>query len=774
MKRNNKKLLTILLAGMLCAATAGTVAAIAPVDASAATAKTYALTSVFSSGNATNVNNVVKSEGNKTKFVLSNGDSVKYDRNLAIQWFEAENQAKYTNIAFTFEDSNFQSVSFTFKSLPMHATKEDYSVNVIKFINTEGSLKVKVIADGQKEGDISEVSAPIVVNAETVLTLSAGSEIGQYSVNIGGTKVGEFANVGAKYFCTSTGSDDKANALEVSAACETGKTTKIALNSINGQSFALTDNKITDNAKPVMVVNEDVNEFLLGTRFQLDYNFIDVLADSISTTNASYYYQYNPTDTKVDYDSLLEIKKNGTYFMETVYKEGDETTTVYKENGAEYVSIKFNPKDGTFIDGEGDYKKAEYMLSWYANSTHTIGEVDYLVFNRNQTGPNYNNWTPADVQAYNDALANKAKGVSGGSNAEIELPSLAWLIEDANNGYNSLKFTISYKTHSSSSPTPISNKTSSELKIDAEEPGEYQFKVFATDAAGNAMYAKDKEGVDVKVTASNVWELDSIPVFSYTIAAKGLKPGENADKTTSDTKNIGETFTMSEVEIVGITGSKGSAYSLYKLDVNKYTGKGTITANDLSQIKFETLKKNAASIVNAKLSEGVTADKIDYVEVNKLAYAQALALRIGGDANKLASEIFVAIDEYNADIPADTEDWNNSDNKFEWKPASRSFKTAESGTYLILADYWDTEMEYVDHIPAYRLVEVNSPKDVIKGETEWLKNNIVSVVLFSVAALMLILIIILLLVKPSDETLEDVDEKIIAKRKQATDKNKKK
>jgi hypothetical protein len=47
MKRNNKKLLTIMLAGMLCSATIGTAAAIAPVNASAATAQSYALTDIF-------------------------------------------------------------------------------------------------------------------------------------------------------------------------------------------------------------------------------------------------------------------------------------------------------------------------------------------------------------------------------------------------------------------------------------------------------------------------------------------------------------------------------------------------------------------------------------------------------------------------------------------------------------------------------------------------------------------------------------------------------
>ena len=120
-----------------------------------------------------------------------------------------------------------------------------------------------------------------------------------------------------------------------------------------------------------------------------------------------------------------------------------------------------------------------------------------------------------------------------------------------------------------------------------------------------------------------------------------------------------------------------------------------------------------------------------------------------------------------------TEEWAASDNKYNWKPDSRSFTAATSDLYLIMADYWDTDMKYVDHAPAFKLVEVESAKDIIKGETEWLKNNIVSVILFAIAGVMLILIIILLLVKPSEETLEDVDEEIIAKRKQATDKNKK-
>ena len=93
--------------------------------------------------------------------------------------------------------------------------------------------------------------------------------------------------------------------------------------------------------------------------------------------------------------------------------------------------------------------------------------------------------------------------------------------------------------------------------------------------------------------------------------------------------------------------------------------------------------------------------------------------------------------------------------------------------YIILADYYDSELPAIDRVMAYQLIEVASEADVIRGETEWLKNNLVSVILFSVAGLMLILIIILLLIKPSDETLEDVDAAAAKAKAKAKEKKKK-
>ena len=124
---------------------------------------------------------------------------------------------------------------------------------------------------------------------------------------------------------------------------------------------------------------------------------------------------------------------------------------------------------------------------------------------------------------------------------------------------------------------------------------------------------------------------------------------------------------------------------------------------------------------------------------------------------------FIVINEYDERItqenaPAEWEAYN----KYKWSSKSQSFYTAEEGTYLIVADYEEKETPAV-RIMGYKVISVESKADVIKGQTDWLKNNITSVILFSIAAVMLVLIVILLLIKPSDETLEDVDEQVDGK-----------
>ena len=92
----------------------------------------------------------------------------------------------------------------------------------------------------------------------------------------------------------------------------------------------------------------------------------------------------------------------------------------------------------------------------------------------------------------------------------------------------------------------------------------------------------------------------------------------------------------------------------------------------------------------------------------------------------------------------------------------------------MFADYYDDLKPTFSRVSAYKIIRTEEKADVNQGETQWLKDNLVSVILFSVAAVMLILIIILLLIKPSDETLEDVDEKANEKNEEKDEKKSKK
>ena len=138
------------------------------------------------------------------------------------------------------------------------------------------------------------------------------------------------------------------------------------------------------------------------------------------------------------------------------------------------------------------------------------------------------------------------------------------------------------------------------------------------------------------------------------------------------------------------------------------------------------------------------------------------------DSPSCACACFKKIEAYNAKITEENDPaaWE-AYNKYNWNVSSKSFKTVEEGEYLILADFWEKELP-MQRASAYKVVIVETEEDVTKGDSKvmaWIKNNMVSVVLFGVAAVMLILIIILLLVKPSDETLDDVDKEVEKKKK---------
>ena len=801
MKRKNKKLITLLLAGAMCATMVGGFVAQNSVRSTAAET-TYALSELFAEtkGDADDETDVIGAEkkGDATTetaaFTLADGDSVWYKNDLAFKWFKAKDEAQYLTMKFALKDLNFKSLTFTVESDSSVASEDEKAINSVKLVNDNG-VKAYVVngkTDEVEDGDKKDVT--LTAGDEVVIALKEGTEYGEFKVELNGTEIGSFKNVGSNY---ANYSYEETYPLTIEAKCDGTNKTVVYLNEINGQKFDNITTKegvegasgklVKDTAAPVLVVNEELNGFSLGSAFSLSYEKIDVLQTS-SLVETKKYYQYDPTDSATDFVTL----STSTYFMDTVYytngtevsaeaKEGYTATSVYKVDNKEYVAVEFTLADNAFNADDGEWAKSKIDLSWYATRSEekTVGENkrDYLILDRNDSGAEYIGITIENgknefvdetefknqVATFQTELEKAAEDVYAGSNSYIYFPSFEWLFKD-DNGYRNLKFTISYKTASSTSAKTSSGLSASGLKLSASEEGKYEFKIFATDKEGNTMqYYLD--GEKVAVSTSNIWDIDEIPSFSYTIKNRGLKVEDKTNASSRrDTKILYETYTFSDATVIGAT-SKKSDYALYKLDLDAYND--TLDANEkqitrtvLSGITYEKLQKAL---------EGKIVGADDYFELYIDAYAGLIADAVNGEKSAVLKCFENKIEKYNERITEDDEEYE-AYNKYEWQKSSNaSFKTMEEGEYLIVADYWKEELP-MQRAMAYKLVIVESEADVIKGETQWLKNNVVSVVLFSIAGVMLVLIIVLLLIKPSDETLEDVDAKVEEKKNKKKEK----
>lgn len=769
------------------------------------TAKTYALSSVFNGTNA----GIGASDAKVAQFTLSDAGSVTYKNDLALNWYEANDQGeaeeKFFNVKFAFADVNFKEITLSMDAASAWATKEDLSTNTVTFKNDSGALGVYVNDEKTAATTIAAADAKKALSLRFAESAVDGEFKVQYAIENGEyNELGVFENIGANYAEYSNTTDDESFPLTFEASITTADAkTSVLLYELNGQSFENVDgnNEVEDTAEPVLVVNEELGGFLLGTAVTLDYKVIDVLNTKNLTTPVLGFYQWTPANENApqfkldDSNAFAEdsdykkLTTSSTYLMDTVYyvkdgnvvaadTEGATATSVYKENKNEYVSILVQIGDGTFKDVKCD-------LSWYASEAAKVTKdgQGYILVNKNEEGPTYNTDyvkedTAFDADAYaedtvwkdfQEALAAAAKDVVAGSNSTIRFPSFKWLIND-NNGYRNLKFTISYKTPSSTSASTSSSLSYNALKLSVSTAGLYEFKIFAVDKAGNAMQCKDMENDNelVDVTSSNIWDLEQIPSFTFEIKNGTLEVDEPTKATDKkDTVSLDTTYTLSDIDVIGANSLKED-YALFKVNLDAYNATAEsgklLSQSALTAISYEDLAKQ------------ITEDKIkaadDYFELYITAYAEVLAKEVGTTADKI-KPCFTQIKEYDSRITEDNdaEAWN-AYNKYNWSPSSQNFKTAEEGTYLILADYYEEEI-YTQRATAYQLVVVESEADVIEGETQWLKNNMVSVILFSVAGVMLILIIILLLVKPSDETLEDVDVKAAKKTEKKTKKSKK-
>lgn len=767
MKRSNKKLLTFMLAGALCAVTAGGALSLGTVKTSAAKeVGEYALSDIFLTEKAI----VGCDDSNVTTFSLSDNGVVKFTRDLAFKWYEGAESAKYLALRFAFQDMNFEKVEFVVESASAWASSADKASNVITFTKEGGAVAVSV------NGGTPTTTS---IQANTAIELSlAGSETdGSFNVTLkvadgAASKIGAFVNVGENY---SGYAYNKMIPLQIKADMPDGAegdsaTTVVALNEINGQSFENikkdgNDYLVKDTAAPVLVVNEEIGGFLLGTKFDINYEKVDVLQDS-NLTGSMKYYQWSPKDETTAY---VDNDSTSFFFNDLVYEKDGKTTSVYMEEGAEYVSVKITLGDKVFKDDEGDFAKKTYELTWYADEASIVkkGDVDYIVMDRNTAGATYSNIV-ADAEtsknvivdeenyqekldAFQKVLEQQADKTYVGQNFNI--PSIKWLIED-NNGYRNLNFIVSYKTVASDTAEVTNSLAYNKLQFAVKHEGLYEFKIFAKDKAGNEMKYYLENGELASVTAENVWDIEEIPSFKFEIKNKGLIIDEatyiNASQRKAE-EDVGDKYTLSDLKVYG-AASVSEDYALYRVNEDKANAIG-LTTEVLASVDFKALNDAVKAEIKGLQDEYFTT----YFNVYAKLLADKLGEKVTVDAVKACFEEINEFDDA-IDEKLHEAEWNKS-NKYNWSKSSQSFTVAEVGNYVILADYWMEQLP-AQRAMGYKVVFAESEANIIAGEKDsWFETNLVSVILFSIAGVLLVIIIILLFIKPSDESLEDIDAK---------------
>ena len=738
--------------------------------AQAVTEVEYEPSAVFAAGVGGEVG---ASEGDTSyiEFSLADGGKTHFRRDLALKWFSADDSAEsassavkpgkanYFSMQFSFPSVDFETFTIEFQSDEENITKDAQAVNSLVFEKTaDGRLTVRVKNASQQDLENNDPALkPGTVAANSVsndftLTFAEATDAeavaGDFKVVLrcGGAPVLEsrFTNIGGNYLeyrssAATTPNTPITFTAELPEGAAEGATQSVLMKSLNGQSFALTEGRVQDVTAPVLVLNEEVYAFTLGKKFSLEYEAIDVCDDTVSVSR--YYYMaaqnedgsYIAPDASEEDDYDYDTLGTSTYFMPV-------TETPAGQPPVEYVSIYFDLKDGRRADDGSDEVSETVYLTWYAapasDTVETLNGCDYIRVDRNEEGPAYTGLTATEgdteadngnvtdeggantygtaVQAYRTALEAAAENTSAGTGAYLYMPSLRGLIYSKFADYRNLQFTVCYYQETQADGDTASSESGlsyNELRIEVDEDGWYRIRIFATDASSNAMKYYNEDGELVDVTTSNVWDIEGIPEFRVYIDYDGASI---EDPGSQDYGYRDRTYTISDFDIIALAGYVED-YALYYFDSDY-------------------------------LAEGQTMPSYDDFVENAEQYFT--------DTYKAS---MIRINEYNSDVTEDDENWDDTDNAYNWNPSSSlSFVPQRSGIYVVELTVTDPNRPGTMET-AYMAIEVRNPVDVIPGQSQWLQNNITSVVLFAISAVLAIVIVVLFVVKPSDKKVKEVD-----------------
>lgn len=712
MKRHKSKIISLLAVFVLsisfaCASTA--------LFASAAT---YSQNNIFSSSGAS-----ANTEQGYVAYNLNDGANIYYRKNLALKWYESDGNATYFSTVFSFGDGesyNFDSFTMTMETEPFSSSKENKSTNTLEFtVGGDGDLDVSVNGDTAVDFEkvtVTEGEGDSAKTVETITVAFTDDADGVFNVSVNGKDVGEFKNIGMNYarYASST-ADTPITPLTFSAELpeaaegEDAPSQLFVIRELNGQSLAFAEGTTTvdDTEAPVLVVNSEIKQFIMGSQLDFDYIAIDVLDSSVSTTR--YYYAYDAAGTRVELDP-----EEG----ETTYEEMDSSKRFFENdfatlsNGTGYLSVAFR-----LSDGSNDYC---YYIEWFAdeNSVQDMGGYGYIPVvvpssvSADNARPSYtfNDQTTGagDLTDYELAVKAASKQEDGtsiqvGTGAYYYIPSLKPYITDPTCGYTDMTFDLYWRT--SGGDTQSSTGLSyDELRIELTAEGAYEFRIVPVNRLGYTLEMHDDKGSLVtSVSTDNIWTIQELENFGFTVEYKGVFIEEPEE---TDDGYIDVTYTFDSFEIISLSDSYSSPvteYKLYYLDLNDAYAGRTIA---LSELKASLLAMDE----NGVCTYGT------WIEI------------------------------------PEPEDGEEDDNEYaqSWSASSLSFIPQRAGYFGVLVTSYDDGR----NLPVAEQASVASISlraDSVPGDTYWLRNNVLSVVFICVGAACLIGIIVLLLVKPKDK-----------------------
>lgn len=706
-----------------------------------------------------------------------------------------ESREGWFNMEIGFDDDGnkngvvFDKFVLTFESQQYAETKAGKTVNYIVFENdkTTGKVNVYTIEKGKDDEELEDTFARLgtslgALDTDHIKISFTASSFGEYTVHFANvdadgaetatTTDGKFINIGKTYSRYSSSSTTPITPLsfkalfpkeESAAEGDDKENAYMTLYNLNGQSFKLsnttesnghrTGGTVNDVTPPVLCLDKAVPFIKLNDEITFDYTVIDVLTSSPSMTTS--YYMLTKEDVangkapvyKEDGGDYKKVTESDDQYIFPHTKHylpaaGDLTGTKFLNDddlkAVAAIKVVLKLTDTTSNNGQSTY----VLLDWFVEDNlliHLDGDTTndpaktYIAVASDKRGAKYaytddasktstpdlnsnTDWN-SKVEAYQDKVTEAAKGLKAGNKNYFYLPDAHELLDDNSTAYQDMKFSIYYND---GSQQQNNNKKSNELSINIKKSGKYVFTIYANDAADNKMYYYDAQNKKVEFETSEIWDMYKqekdtkfedmrkyLPWFEFTVDELELTI---EDPETQDTAYVGSSFTPDNFEINGV--SVNTVYTLYQFE------------NELW----------------AKDHGGVAMTYAEFEEQQDTLL-------------KTARQYFTRI-RPTSDLKEGTEEYDKF-NPYGWNGSSLSFTPQVANAfYLIRCEA--SSSEAAEPVTKCMAIAAAPRVKALAGEDTWLQDNMVSIILLSIAGASLVGIVLLLVIKPKKKT--DVDE----------------